>query len=122
MTYVSKEFRFEAAHSLPHLPPTHKCSKIHGHSYKVVFTFSGLVSRSNPWLIDYADISKLVQPIIDQLDHQDLNTVMKWEDGQPVITTAECIARWLFEAVPHKYSLFRVDVYETPTTCASYVQ
>lgn len=122
MTYVSKEFRFEAAHSLPHLPATHKCSKLHGHSYKVVFTFSGLVSRENPWVIDYADIAKEVEPILTQLDHQNLNDLMKWNDGVSVITTAENIARWLFDRIPHRLSLFKVDLYETPTTCATYVR
>ena len=29
------EFKFEAAHRLPHVPTDHKCSRLHGHSYLV---------------------------------------------------------------------------------------
>ena len=29
------EFRFEAAHRLPKVPPGHKCQRLHGHSFEV---------------------------------------------------------------------------------------
>ena len=32
---VIKTFRFEAAHTLPHAPPGHKCRRMHGHSYRL---------------------------------------------------------------------------------------
>ena len=28
------EFKFEAAHRLPNVPSDHKCSRLHGHSYR----------------------------------------------------------------------------------------
>lgn len=116
MFYVSKEFRFEAAHSLPHLPPEHKCHHIHGHSYKIVVKCSGLITKDRPWVIDYADISKEMDPIVAMLDHKNINDVIG------VATTAENIALWVFEKLPRRISVKQVDVYETPTTCASYVQ
>ena len=116
MFYVSKEFRFEAAHSLPHLPPEHKCHHLHGHSYKVVVRCSGLITQASPWVIDYADISKEMEPIIALLDHKNINEVIEGA------TTAENIAFWIFKKLPHRMSVKEVHVYETPTTCASYVQ
>ena len=35
---LRKEYRFEAAHFLPQVPPGHKCARMHGHSYRVEFT------------------------------------------------------------------------------------
>jgi 6-pyruvoyltetrahydropterin/6-carboxytetrahydropterin synthase len=32
---LTKDFRFEAAHTLPSLPEDHKCRRMHGHSFKV---------------------------------------------------------------------------------------
>ena len=32
------ERRFEAAHHLPEVPAAHKCSNVHGHSYRVRVT------------------------------------------------------------------------------------
>ena len=29
---IFREFTFEAAHRLPHVPPGHKCGRLHGHS------------------------------------------------------------------------------------------
>jgi 6-pyruvoyltetrahydropterin/6-carboxytetrahydropterin synthase len=31
---IFTEFNFEAAHWLPHVPPDHKCHRLHGHSYR----------------------------------------------------------------------------------------
>lgn len=33
---IEKRFGFDAAHRLPSLPPGHKCSRGHGHTYTVV--------------------------------------------------------------------------------------
>lgn len=30
-----REYRFEAAHRLPHVPPGHKCARLHVHSFKI---------------------------------------------------------------------------------------
>ena len=30
---LSKIFHFEAAHTLPNVPPDHQCARMHGHSY-----------------------------------------------------------------------------------------
>ncbi len=116
MYYVSKEFRFEAAHSLPHLPPEHKCHHIHGHSYRVKVVVAGLITREEPWVMDYAAIDAIVTPIIARLDHKNINDVLD------VPTTAEYLAFWIFKQLPLLKGFKQVDVYETPTTCASYVQ
>ncbi len=116
MHYVSKEFRFEAAHSLPHLPPEHKCHHIHGHSYKVVVKVGGLITKADPMVMDYAEIDSIVSPIIARMDHKNINDIV---DGP---TTAEYIASWIFHQLPPRRGFKQVDVYETPTTCATWVE
>ena len=112
MSYtVSKDFRFEAAHSLPHLPEGHKCRRPHGHSYRVRIEVDGEPDERG-FVIDYAEISAAVEPVIGQLDHQDLNEVL----AEP--TTAENLARWICERLPIRVN--RVSVFETPSTCATY--
>ena len=32
---LTREYRFEAAHRLPQVPPDHKCFRMHGHSFVV---------------------------------------------------------------------------------------
>ena len=109
---VSKEFRFEAAHSLPHLPADHKCSNIHGHSYKVEVICRGELDHRG-FVIDYAEISAATKPLIDTLDHRNLNDIL------PYYTTAENLAKWFYEQLA-SINPYQVKVYETPTTCCTY--
>jgi 6-pyruvoyltetrahydropterin/6-carboxytetrahydropterin synthase len=106
---ITKSFRFEAAHSLPHLPETHQCHRLHGHSYEVIVGASGPVI--NEWVQDYADIAAVVRPLIDSLDHRNLNDIL------PCATTAENLATWLWgRLAPGLPMLSRIEVRETPTS------
>jgi len=109
---VSKRFTFEAAHSLPHLPLGHKCRNLHGHSYVVeIFCTGPLDARG--FVMDFAELSDAMKPIVERLDHQNLNDVL------PVYTTAENIGAWIMEQLlPTLPLLTRVDVYETAKSCA----
>lgn len=106
---ITKSFRFEAAHSLPHLPECHQCHRIHGHSYEVIIGVSGPLV--NEWVQDYADISGVVKPLIDSLDHRYLNDLML------CATTAENLAGWLWKKLEGPLPLIsRIEVRETPTS------
>ena len=112
---VSKRFSFEAAHSLPHLPLGHKCRNTHGHSYVVeVFCCGPLDARG--FVVDYAELSEVMKPIIDLLDHRNINDIL------PVYTTAENLGMWIMvqldlsNALPPQL-VSHVDIYETAKTC-----
>ena len=107
---VGKEFRFEAAHSLPHLPEGHKCRNLHGHSYRFRVDICGPVDGDG-FVVDYADISRAVDPIVDRLDHRNLNDIFA------KATTAENLAAWLFTEVEDQMGgCHRVTLWETPTS------
>lgn len=85
---ITKKFTFEAAHSIP--THTGKCKNLHGHSYVLEVTISGLVQELGPatgMVMDFAEVSEIVnREIIHQWDHKFLNDVV------PFITTAENLA------------------------------
>lgn len=115
MWTVTKEFSFEAAHSLPHLPKTHKCHRLHGHSYKFTLACQGRLQADNEWVVDYAAITKAAMVIIDELDHENLNDVL---DGK---TTAENLARYIYKEIkPMLPSLAWVELRETEKTNVIY--
>lgn len=53
---IYREFTFEAAHRLPNVPDGHKCSRLHGHSYRVEVHVTGTVGDDTGWVQDFGDI------------------------------------------------------------------
>jgi 6-pyruvoyltetrahydropterin/6-carboxytetrahydropterin synthase len=69
---LRKTFRFEASHILPKHPG--KCSRLHGHSWVLHVFVEGEVNKDTGFVMDYADISEIVKPLIEALDHHHLGT------------------------------------------------
>lgn len=109
MFTVTKDFNFEAAHSLPHLPPEHKCSRLHGHSYRFRVEVDGYLDHRG-FVIDYAEIAEAVRPIVQRLDHRNLDELFDFH------TTAENLARWLFDEIGKDLPVSRIVFFETSTT------
>jgi 6-pyruvoyltetrahydropterin/6-carboxytetrahydropterin synthase len=104
-----KEYRFEAAHRLPHVPAGHKCARLHGHSFKIELAVAGPVDERTGWFIDYGELDAIWQPLHDRLDHHYLNEVEGLENP-----TSEILAKWLWDRLrPALPSLVRVTVFET---------
>lgn len=113
---IFKEFTFEAAHRLPNLPPEHKCSRLHGHSFHVRICVSGPVGERSGWVMDFGDIKAICKPVIDQLDHRYLNEIEGLDNP-----TSERIAQWLWERIkPRLPQLSAVEVRETCTSGCRY--
>jgi 6-pyruvoyltetrahydropterin/6-carboxytetrahydropterin synthase len=72
---LRKTFQFEAAHLLPRLPKTHKCRRLHGHSFSVEVVVTGACDERLGWVMDYADISSAFKPLWTRLDHYYLNDI-----------------------------------------------
>jgi 6-pyruvoyltetrahydropterin/6-carboxytetrahydropterin synthase len=89
---IFKEFTFEAAHRLPNVPPDHKCSRLHGHSFQVAVHLSGQVDDHSGWVCDFGDISRAMAPLLEVLDHYYLNEIDGLENP-----TSEVLARWVWE-------------------------
>ncbi|HVV01752.1 MAG TPA: 6-carboxytetrahydropterin synthase QueD [Verrucomicrobiae bacterium] len=106
---LRKTFQFEAAHLLPHLPRSHKCRRLHGHSFKFEVVVAGECHPKLGWVMDYADISAAVKPVWKKLDHYYLNEVPGLENP-----TSENIAIWLWKKLkPRLPGLAEIVVAET---------
>src|SRR5215469_15697462 len=113
---IFREFVFEAAHRLPHVPPSHKCSRLHGHSFAVQIHVSGQVDPRTGWVQDFADIKSAFAPFYEVLDHHYLNEIDGLENP-----TSENIAIWIWAKLAERLpGMSKVIVKETCTTGAVY--
>ena len=113
---LNKTFGFEAAHWLPRFPESHKCRRMHGHSYRVDVVVEGEVDPTEGCLIDFGLIAKAFDPLLAALDHYVLNDVTGLENP-----TAEVLAKWVYDRLkPSLPLLARVRIHETCTSSAEY--
>ena len=113
---LKQQFQIESARFLPNLPPEHPCSRMHGHSFKIILTLKGPLHPKLGWVCDYHEIEKVTKPILQELDHQTLNNVPGLENP-----TSEKLAVWLYEKIRVKLPLLtRISVQETASTECSY--
>lgn len=107
MYYVSKRMEIAGAHRLA-LPYESKCRNLHGHNWVVVVHCRAKTLNKSGMVCDFTHIKKTIH---DRLDHQFLNEIVKFNP------TAENIARWICDNVPHCY---KVSVQESEGNIAVY--
>jgi 6-pyruvoyltetrahydropterin/6-carboxytetrahydropterin synthase len=113
---IAKIFTFEAAHQLPGLPEGHKCGRIHGHSFRVEVHVAGDVDEKQGWLFDHALISRAMEPLIKQLDHNLLNEVEGLKSP-----TIEHIAHWFWVKLKSTFpGLSKIVIHETAQASCTY--
>ncbi|GLC23612.1 6-carboxytetrahydropterin synthase QueD [Roseisolibacter agri] len=113
---IWREFTFEAAHRLPHVPDGHKCARLHGHSFRVELHVRGPLDPTLGWVMDFADLKAAWKPLDDALDHRYLNEIPGLENP-----TSEVLARWLWARLaPVVPGLSEIVVRETCTSGCRY--
>lgn len=113
---IYKQFSFDSAHFLPFVPEGHKCGGMHGHTYKLTVFLEGDPNPVQGWLIDFNELKKVIDPLIDSVDHKLLNDIPGLENP-----TSEILAAWLWEQIkPQLPLLKRLELNETPTTGVIY--
>ncbi len=106
---IYKAFRFEAAHRLPNLPETHKCHRLHGHSFRVTVFVEGPVDERLGWVIDFADIDEAFRPVFERVDHYYLNEIPGLENP-----TSENLASWIWDRLkPNLPAMNKLEIAET---------
>lgn len=137
MFRVSKEFSFDMAHILD--GHDGKCRNLHGHTYKLQVEVSGDLYQQGPkkgMVIDFADLKDIVKTLIlAPMDHAFiydtnserecriaalLNELDSKTFGIPSRTTAEEIARFIFNRLKSELPLSAVRLWETPTSFCEY--
>ena len=107
MYYIKKRLEISACHKL-NLSYESKCQNLHGHNWIITIYCKSETLNQDGMVIDFTHIKKQIS---DKLDHNDLNKVLNFNP------TAENIARWVQEQIPHCY---KVDVQESEGNIASY--
>lgn len=81
---IAKEFHWEMGHRLPeHFG---KCKNIHGHSYRMIVELKGEVNEGG-MVMDYFDLKKVVNPIVEKLDH----AFMVYEKDEEIVRFLESV-------------------------------
>jgi len=120
MYRISKRMMFSASHRLAHLPPEHKCFRLHGHNYTVEVRLASIRLDERGFVADFAEIGDLLKDVKEHFDHQDLNEVL----GSSFLTTAENLAQYIYHRAYDFPNLIpfieSVMVSETENTWAEY--
>ena len=109
MSYaISKTFRFDAAHYLA--PPYQgKCSRMHGHTWRVDVVVNAEILDHCGMVMDFADFAPLAHYIEQRFDHAVVNDTVE----QP---TCENIARHLYDWCRGRWAVTTVRVWESETS------
>ncbi len=107
MYYITKRIEIAGSHSLTLDYPS-KCSQLHGHNWIITVMCRCRELDQNGMVADFTLIKTRVE---EYLDHKNFNQVL------PFNPTAENIARWVCEQIPHCY---RVEVQESEGNIAAY--
>ena len=113
---IYKSFSFDSAHYLPRVPAGHKCGGMHGHTYTLKVFISGVPEPHSGWILDYTDLKKEINPLIDMLDHKILNDIPGLENP-----TSEQVSIWLWDKIKPVFpGLIRIELNETPSSGVIY--
>ena len=109
-------FDFAAARFLPRLPASHRCSRLHGHTFHVELTVRGQLGADSGWIVDFDDVDRAMAELKDALDHRQLNDIPGLENP-----TTENLALWLWTEIAARIpGLYCVGVQEHPSRGVRY--
>jgi 6-pyruvoyltetrahydropterin/6-carboxytetrahydropterin synthase len=119
---IGKRFEFAAAHRLADLPASHKCARLHGHTYIVEVELAANELAPPGFVTDFGDLAPFRRYLAEHIDHRCLNEVL---DVEP---TSENLAwhffTWCAEhlepGIPGCVTAVRVS--ESPASWAEYRQ
>ena len=107
MFELSKQFRFDAAHTLDRSIQTESSRRIHGHSYRAEVTVRGRPDPVSGMIVDFGMLEQMMEDARDALDHRFLDEI---NDLGPA--TMENLSRWIWNRLsPELNNLFKVSVY-----------
>ena len=122
MYILTVEEFFSSAHQLTGYKG--KCENIHGHNWKVVLSVKGEKLDATGLLVDFHDLKKLLNAILQALDHKNLNEIKPFDEMNP---SSENIARYVAEKAGgeldrfgREISIESVTVWESETSRCTY--
>ncbi|MFE7043439.1 6-pyruvoyl tetrahydropterin synthase family protein [Streptomyces atratus] len=117
---IGKQFDFEAGHRLPGLPPEHKCSRQHGHSYQVEIILTAPALEIPGFVTDFGAFAPFKKFLDTELDHHNLHEILPFEPTSERL--AQFLAGWIIQhlqpGIPGR--LVAVQVRETGRSWARF--
>ncbi len=122
MYRISKQLWFSAAHQV-RLSET-QCEAMHGHNYRILVHAEAKELDRTSYVIDFAELKKAATEACARFDHQNINEVEPFRDGERN-PTAEELARYLCEQLGRRFDdgrvpICKVEVFETDNNRAEY--
>ncbi len=111
--------KFDCAHNLYNYEG--KCSKLHGHTYKVELSVRGTQLKEGI-LIDIVDLKKILKEILSRYDHVYLNEIEEFREVSPTAENlAIIIAEKAQKKLPPGLYVASVKVYESESAFVTFV-
>ena len=122
MYRLSVQLDFSAAHHLRGYPG--KCSRLHGHNYRVEVAVAGTELDENGMLIDFSRLKDVCAQVAAEFDHTLLNDHPFFQQQNP---TTENIARYIHGEIAQRLAdtpatVAAVRVWESATSSATYTE
>jgi 6-pyruvoyltetrahydropterin/6-carboxytetrahydropterin synthase len=93
----------------------------HGHNYELDVTVDGEVDPRTGYVLDLGELKEVVEGVIAELDHRNLNLDVPWLQGTIPSTENLVVALWgrILPRIPAG-RLARLVLWETPRNYAEY--
>jgi 6-pyruvoyltetrahydropterin/6-carboxytetrahydropterin synthase len=112
---------FSAAHLLAEIGG--KCEELHGHNFKVEVSAAAKELNPNGLLIDFRFLKKVLDEILENIDHKYLNTLTSFTGMNP---SAENISKYIYDEMELKVkmagvNMVRVKIWESENAAVTYI-
>ncbi|MFN3134525.1 MAG: 6-carboxytetrahydropterin synthase QueD [Candidatus Kryptonium sp.] len=121
MYKISVQKKFSASHIIKNYPS--ECGRLHGHNWNVKVIVKAKELNDFGMAIDFKELSKILNDVIEKLDHYHLNDIPPFNEIQP---TAENLAKFFYDELKLKLAQYKnieidsVEIWETEKYSAIY--
>ena len=90
---IFRTYTVHAARFIPTLESKHPCSKMHGHTFKIIIELDGSINKDTGFIMDFYDLDVIInEKIIKKIDHKVLNDIKGLENP-----SSEFISIWVWK-------------------------
>ena len=90
---IYRTYTIHAARFIPTLDSSHPCSKMHGHTFKIIIELDGPIDKETGFVMDFYDLDVMIEnKIIKKIDHKILNDIEGLENP-----SSEHLSVWIWE-------------------------
>ncbi len=89
---IYRTYTIHSARFIPTLDSNHPCSKMHGHTFKIIIELDGPIDDAIGFVMDFYDLDTIVDnKIIKKIDHKILNEIEGLENP-----SSEYLSIWIW--------------------------